>query len=121
MNYIPFKRELMISGAYLIDSDNYYGIRDRISGDDFITEILANVIGEVEGHKRGEINREDLRHLPFLMDSLRCPNGGKAIDGIEEAVKEYSRAKRLYKTCLMSSWATKNEDVESIKEKVRVI
>ncbi|MCH9776446.1 MAG: hypothetical protein K0U90_08435 [Planctomycetes bacterium] len=88
MNDIVSKRELMAFGAYLADTDGANGIRDRLTSSDFIDNDLVKCIEEMENVTSGKTKKEDMRFLPFLLESLRCSNGGKAIDGIEQTTKK---------------------------------
>lgn len=117
MNNRAIEREEQLFGAYVASAE----IRKEVSSEDFTVNRIRLAAKEIEDFEAGKITKEKMIYLPFLMESLRLPNGAKYIDGLIATVKGYTRAKRLNKVCLMSSWATKNEDVETIKEKVRQI
>lgn len=117
MNNRAEERELQLFGAYVASAE----VRKEVSSEDFTVNRLRLGVKEIEDIEAGKLARDKVVYLPFLMESLKFPNGAKYIDGLIATVKGYTRAKKLNKVCLMSSWATKTEDVESIKEKVRQV
>lgn len=114
MNNRAIEREEQLFGAYVASAE----VRKEVSSDDFTVNRIRLAAKDIEDYEAGRITKEQMIYLPALMESLRLPNGVKYIDGLISAVKGYTRAKKLNKVCLMSSWATKHEDVEAIKEKV---
>lgn len=118
---MEMKRELMAFGAYLADTDGIYGIRDRLTSADFIDNDLAKCIEEMENVTSGKTRKEDMRFLPFLLESLRCPNGGKAIDGIEQAVKSNAETKRFKKLCFRGALASSSDDINRIKKQFQTV
>lgn len=107
-------RERELWGAFIESAE----VRAKVNSEDFVTSDYRLAAQEVHDFEAGKIKREEMRHLPLLMESNGIPHGVKYIDGLVSAVKQYSRAKRLNRECLMSCWATNNKHVESIKKKV---
>jgi|GEM_PF-2548424 len=104
-------RELMLFGAYLADAGD---IRSRINSSHFVENDIAACIEEIEGVTSGRIQQQNTRFLPFLLDSLECPNGGNAIDGIEQAVKANTEYRRMRKLCQQGAFSKNREDLERI-------
>lgn len=121
MNNMVSKRELILFGAFLADTDGTYGIRERLTSADFVDNELAKCIEEIQGVINGSIQKEDMRFLPSFLESLKCPDGGKAIDGIEQAVKNYARFKQLKKVCLAGGLAKTEEEIELFKKQAQTI
>ena len=110
-------RELILFGCCLADKE----IRDRLTSADFVDNQLASCLEEIQNVTNGKTNKEDMRFLPSLMDSLECPNMGKAIEGIEAAVKAYSRMKRIQRACQLAAFAKTEQDIEQFKRQVEMI
>ncbi|WP_298860935.1 hypothetical protein [uncultured Gimesia sp.] len=112
------KRELMLFGACLADAG---GILDKVSSADFIDNDLAKCIEEMKNVKSGKTMKSDMRFLPSLLESLRCPNEGKAIDGIEQAVKSNAETKRFKKLCFRGAMASSSDDINRIKRQFQTV
>jgi len=110
-------REKELWGAFIESPE----VRAKVSSDDFVTKRYRLAAQEVHDFEAGNITKDEMRHLPFLMESNGLPGGVKYTDGLISAVKGYSRAKRLQRECLMSCWAVRDSDVETVKKKVSEI
>lgn len=117
MNNRATERERMLFGAYMVSPE----VREQVTSEDFHTKRYRLAVKDVEKFEASEIKKEGMIYLLYLMETLGLPNGAKFIDGLVESTKQYSRAKRLQMECMKSCWATKNEDVEAVKEKVSQI
>lgn len=110
-------REKELWGAFVVSPE----VRAQVSSGDFVTRRYQLAAQEVHDYEAGKITKEEMRHLPVLMESNGIPDGVKYIDGLVSAVKEYSRAKRLTYECLKSCWAKNSNDIETVKQKVSEI
>ena len=90
------KLEWALFGAYLLDCG---GIRERVTSQDFESELIAGCVYEIEQHTKGELNIADVRKVPFLLENLNCSTEGKAIDCIEQAVKKNRKDKQIAILC----------------------
>lgn len=117
MGNLENKRELILFGACLASKE----IRDRLTSADFVDNDLASCFEEMQNVTSGKIKGEDMRFLPSFMESLRCPNMGNALDGIEAAVKSYSRMKRIQRVCQLGGFAKTDQDIEQFKRQVEMI
>ena len=117
MKNIAMDREKELWGAFVVSPE----VRAQVSSDDFVTRRYQLAAQEVHDFEAGKITKDEMRHLPVLMESNRLPSGVKYIDGLVAAVKEYKRAKRLTHECLKSCWARNSNDIETIKQKVSEI
>ncbi len=113
MTDTEMKRELILFGAYLADAG---GIRSRLTSNDFVDNDIAACIEEIEGVRSGRVQEQYTRFLPALLNSLDCPNGGTAIEGIEQAVKSHTEYKRIRKLCRLGALSSNPEDLERIKK-----
>ena len=105
------KREWILFGAFSQG-------RESVASSDFVDNEIAKCVEEVERFKAGEIKKEDIRFVPVLLESLGCSNGGKLLDGIEEAVKANRRMKEASKIGMRLQGAKNIEEIEQLKERV---
>ena len=111
-NKISRDRELIAFGAYLASE----AFREELSSADFTDNDLAKCVEEMEGVTSGTVTKEEMRYLPFLMETLRCPNGVKAIDGIAMTVKAHRRMVEANNLGRRLQWARPDE-IEQLKER----
>jgi hypothetical protein len=104
MNNRALEREAQLWGMFISNPE----FRTEITGEDFITEKYRLTADEVHDLEAGRITKDEMRHLPALMESLNLPYGVKYPDGLVSAVKGYSKSKREVKESLMKSWAVNN-------------
>lgn len=109
---MKFSGEWLLFGAYLGDKDNQYGIRERVSSSDFTDKEIVALVKEIEDVTNGIIKPEEMTLLPSLLNSLNCPTGVKAMDGIEQAVKEKTEVNRFNKLYWMSGFVKTKSDIE---------
>lgn len=117
MKNAAMDREKELWGAFVVSPE----VRAQVGSGDFVTRRYQLAAQEVHDYEAGKVTKDEMRHLPFLMESNGIPDGVKYIDGLVSAVKEYSRAKRLTHECLKSCWARNSIDIETIKQKVSEI
>ena len=96
--------EAMIAGSYLSDSENQYGIRKRVTSDEFSEEALRSVVREIEEVTKGSKGVSELTALPDLFDSFDGSLKEKALNGMLEALSRDNflrRAKRETMNCAL--------------------
>lgn len=115
MNTDIEKLEWALFGAYLLDCG---GIRDRVKSSDIGDETIAACVQEMELHAKGEVNKADIRRVPSLMESLGCRTDIKAIQAIEDRVKEHRKESQISKALI---GAMHNKGAERLKYIDRII
>ena len=109
---IETKRQYMALGAYIASVK----FRDDIRSSDFVDNDIAKCVEEMEGVINGTINKEDMRYLPFLMESLNCSTDVKPLDGLVSAIKAHRRSVEANKLGKRLQIALPHE-IEQLKER----
>lgn len=100
-------------GAYLASE----AFREEVSSADFVDNDLAKCVEEIEGVTSGRIGKEEMRYLPVLMETLQCPDGGKAIDGMVQTAKAHRRMVEANKLGKRLQMALPHE-IDQLKERM---
>jgi hypothetical protein len=96
--------EALIAGSYLGDSDNHYGVRGKVTSQEFSSGKTKNAIQEIEEVTKGNLEVTDLIALPSLFDTFDGSLKDKALSGMIDALKRDNflrRAKRETMNCAL--------------------